>query len=276
MLMRRPGFALIAVFWIVMVVGLFAAIVASRIGFDLDRGGWAVGMGKARAAADGAVEEAAFQLVGRINAGTPVLDLRDLAEFEVTIDDVPVRVTVEDEDGKIDLNGAQPELLALLLQAVMRDDKGLATEDAATLADRIADFRDIDNLRRLRGAEDPEYLAAEMAAGSKDAAFDTIGELGQVLGMTPALTEAVSPYVTVYNGRSQFDPEAGPLSLKALSLGIEGAGLAISVAPSRHRVFTVRATAELPNGVTFERRAALRITGDARQPVTWIGWRPGG
>lgn len=274
--MRRPGFALIAVFWIVMVVGLFAATVASRTGFDLDRGGWAVGMGKARAAADGAVEEAAFQLVGRINAGTPVLNLRDLADFEVTIDEVPVRVTVEDEDGKIDLNGAQPELLALLIQAVMRDNKGLATEDAATLADRIADFRDIDNLRRLRGAEDPEYLAAGMAAGSKDAAFDTIGELGQVLGVTPALTEAVSPYVTVYNGRSQFDPEAGPLSLKALSLGIEGAGLAISVAPSRHRVFTVRATAELPNGVTFERWAGLRITGDARQPVTWIGWRPGG
>jgi general secretion pathway protein K len=274
--MRRRGFALIAVFWIIMVVGLFAAIVVSRTGFDLDRSGWAVGMGKARAAADGAVEEAAFQLVGRINAGTPVLNLLDLAEFEVRIDDVPVRVTVADEDGKIDLNGAQPELLAVLLQAVMRDNKGLAAEDAAVLADRIADFRDIDNLRRLHGAEDPEYLAAGVAAGGKDAAFDSIGELGQVLGMTPALVEALTPYVTIYNGRSQFDPESGPLPLKALSLGLEGAGLAIAVAPSRHRVFTVDAVAELPNGVLFERRAALRITGDARQPVTWIGWRPGG
>lgn len=274
--MRRRGFALIAVFWIIMVVGLFAAIVVSRTGFDLDRSGWAVGMGKARAAADGAVEEAAFQLVGRINAGTPVLNLLDLADFEVRIDDVPVRVTVADEDGKIDLNGAQPELLAVLLQAVMRDNKGLVAEDAAVLADRIADFRDIDNLRRLQGAEDPEYLAAGVAAGGKDAAFDSIGELGQVLGMTPALVEALTPYVTIYNGRSQFDPESGPLSLKALSLGLEGAGLAIAVAPSRHRVFTVAAVAELPNGVLFERRAALRITGDARQPVTWIGWRPGG
>ena len=274
--MRRPGFALIAVFWIVMVVGLFAAIVASRTGFDLDRSGWALGMGKARAAADGAVEEAAFQLIGRISAAAPVLDLRDLAEFEIRIGDVPVHVSVEDEDGKIDLNGAQPELLAVLLQAVMRENKGLAAEDAVTLSDRIADFRDIDNLRRLHGAEDPEYLAAGLAAGAKDAAFDTVGELGQVLGMTPALAEAVTPFVTVYNGRSQFDPEAGPLPLKALALGIEGAGLAISVAPSRRRVFTVRAVAELPNGVVFERRAALRISGDARQPVTWIGWRPGG
>jgi general secretion pathway protein K len=276
--MRRPGFALIAVFWIVMVVGLFAAIVASRTGFNLDRGGWALGMGKARAAADGAVEEAAFQLVRRINAGVgaSALDLRDLADFEVRIDDVQVRVSVEDEDGKIDLNGAQPELLAVLIEAVMREKKGLAADDALTLSERIADFRDIDNLRRLHGAEDPEYLAAGLAAGAKDAAFDSVGELGQVLGMPPALVEAVTPFVTVYNGRSQFDPEAGPLPLKALTLGIDGAGLAISVAPSRRRVFSVRATAALPNGVVFERQAALRISGDARQPVTWIGWRPGG
>jgi general secretion pathway protein K len=273
---RRPGFALIAVFWIVMVVGLFAAIVASRTGFDLDRSGWALGMGKARAAADGAAEEAAFQLIGRISAGAAVPDLRDLAEFEVRIGDVPVRVWVEDEDGKIDLNGAQPELLAVLLQAVMRENKGLATEDAVTLSDRIADFRDIDDLRRLHGAEDPEYLAAGLVVGAKDAAFDTVGELGQVLGMTPALAEAVTPFVTVYNGRSQFDPEVGPPPLKALALGVEGAGLAVSVAPSRRRVFTVRAVARLPNGVVFERRAALRISDDARQPVRWIGWRPGG
>jgi general secretion pathway protein K len=276
--MRRPGFALIAVFWIVMVVGLFAAIVASRTGFNLDRGGWALGMGKARAAADGAVEEAAFQLVRRINAGVgaSALDLRDLADFEVRIDDVQVRVSVEDEDGKIDLNGAQPELLAVLIEAVMREKKGLAADDALTLSERIADFRDIDNLRRLHGAEDSEYLAAGLTAGAKDAAFDTVGELGQVLGMTPALAGAVTPFITVHNGRSQFDPEAGPLPLKALALGIEGAGLAISVAPSRRRVFTVRAVAGLPNGVMFERHAALRVSGDARQPVTWIGWRPGG
>jgi general secretion pathway protein K len=274
--MRRPGFALIAVFWIVMVVGLFAAIVASRTGFDIDRSGWALGMGRVRAAADGAVEEAAFRLIGRIATAAPILDLHDLADFEISIGDVPVYVAVEDEDGKIDLNGVQPELLAVLIQAILRENKRLAADDAATLADRIADFRDIDNLRRLHGAEDPEYLAAGLSAGAKDAAFDTVSELGQVLGMTPGLVEAVTPFVTVYSGRSQFDPEVGPLALKALVVGIEGAELAASVAPSRHRVFSVRATAALPNGVVFSRQAALRVSGDARQPATWIGWRPGG
>jgi hypothetical protein len=80
--------------------------------------------------------------------------------------------------------------------------------------------------------------------------------------MPPALVEAVTPFVTVYNGRSQFDPEAGPLPLKALTLGIDGAGLAISVAPSRRRVFSVRATAALPNGVcsSGRRHYAFRAT----------------
>ena len=52
--MRRPGFALIAVFWIIMVVGLFAAIVASRTGYNIERSGWAVDIGRVRAATDGA------------------------------------------------------------------------------------------------------------------------------------------------------------------------------------------------------------------------------
>jgi general secretion pathway protein K len=149
--MRRPGFALIAVFWIIMVVGLFAAIVASRTGYNIERSGWAVDIGRVRAATDGAVEEAAFELIGRLGSGAPVTNL----------------------------TGAQPELLAALLDVVLQRDPKLAVDDSLTLSERIADFRDIDNLRRLHGAEDPEYNAEGLAAGAKDAAFDTVGELYQ-------------------------------------------------------------------------------------------------
>jgi general secretion pathway protein K len=269
---RRPGFALIAVFWIIMVVGLFAAIVASRTGFDMNRSSWALDMGRVRAAADGAAEEAAYQLVGRLSAGAPVLDLRDLAEFEVRIDDIPVRVRLDDEDGKIDLNGAQPELLALLLKSLADEHPDLRIEDPLALSERIADFRDIDNLRRLHGAEDPEYLSAGRPAGAKDSAMDTVGELGQVLGMTPEVVAAVSPFVTVYSGRGQFDPTVGPPGLKLLSDAVDAAGLISGVAPSRRRVFSVTASAQLPNGVAFRRTSAFRITGDTRQPVSWFGW----
>jgi general secretion pathway protein K len=272
--MHRPGFALIAVFWIIMVVGLFAAIVASRTGFDIERSGWAVDVGRVRAAVDGAAEEAAFELIGRLGSGGLVTNLTDLAQFEIVIDDIRVLVVLEDEDGKIDLNGAQPELLAALLDVVLQRDPTLATDDSLTLSERIADFRDIDNLRRLHGAEDPEYAAEGLAAGTKDTAFDTVGELSQVLGVTAGLAAAVEPYVTVYSGRSQFDPDAGSLELKPMIDAINAAGLISNVAPSRRRVFSVTASAALRNGVAFTRTAGFRITGNAAQPVAWFGWRP--
>ena len=118
--MRRPGFALIAVFWIVMVVGLFTAIVASRTGFDIDRSRWALDMGRVRAAADGAVEEAAFRMVERLGSGQPVTDLAGVQELDLRIDDIPVHVTIQDEDGKIDLGQYAVEQLALSLDPFPR------------------------------------------------------------------------------------------------------------------------------------------------------------
>jgi general secretion pathway protein K len=215
-------------------------------------------------------------LIGRLGSGVPITNLEDLGQFEVIIDGIRVRVVLEDEDGKIDLNGAQPELLAALLDVLVQRNPKLAADDSLTLSERIADFRDIDNLRRLHGAEDPEYFAEGLAAGAKDAPFDTVAELEQILGMTPGLVAAAEPYVTVYSGRSQFDPDAGSLELKPVVEAINAAGLLSSVAPSRHRVFSVTTSAALPNGVAFTRKAGFRITGNAGQPVTWFGWRPAG
>ncbi|QQP91734.1 general secretion pathway protein GspK [Skermanella sp. TT6] len=271
--MRRPGFALIAVFWIVMVVGLFTAIVASRTGFDIDRSRWALDMGRVRAAADGAVEEAAFRMVERLGSGQPVTDLAGVQELDLRIDDIPVHVTIQDEDGKIDLNGAQPELLALLFEALARDNPDLPVGDPVALSERIADFRDIDNLRRPNGAEDPEYAAAGLAAGAKDSVFDTVGELEQVLGMTPELAAAAAPFLTVHSGRAQFDPVVSPPGLQRLGSAVEAAGLLSGMAPSRRRMFSVTAEAALPGGIRLTRAASFRITGDMRQPVAWYGWR---
>jgi general secretion pathway protein K len=271
--MRRPGFALIAVFWIVMVVGLFTAIVASRSDFNINRSVWAVDMGRVRAAADGAVEEAAFLMIERLSSGAPVAGLPGQVVFDLRIDDIPVHVTIQDEDGKIDLNGAQPELLALLFETLMRENPNLPSQDATGLSERIADFRDPDNLRRVNGAENPEYIAAGLPAGAKNAMFNSVGELGQVLGMTQELAAAAAPYLTVYSGRAQFDPIVSPPGLGRLASAVDAVGLLSGLAPSRRRIFAVTAEAALPNGVEAGRAASFRITDDAGQPVVWHGWR---
>jgi general secretion pathway protein K len=51
--------------------------------------------------------------------------------------------------------------------------------DAEGLAHAVIDFRDADNEALLRGAEDADYRAAELAQGAKDRPFERKDELLQ-------------------------------------------------------------------------------------------------
>jgi general secretion pathway protein K len=71
----------------------------------------------------------------------------------------------------------------------------------------VLDWRDPDLLTQPEGgAEDPDYEAAERHYGAKDAPFESVAELEQVLGMTPALYAKVAPDLTVFSGRTRPDP----------------------------------------------------------------------
>src|SRR5690606_20421139 len=92
---------------------------------------------------------------------------------------LPVELRIIDETGKVDLNLADTPLLSALLQALEGDP---ATADQ--LAAAIADWRDSDSLTQpAGGAEDPAYAEAGLPYGAKDAPFESLAELRQVLGM---------------------------------------------------------------------------------------------
>lgn len=131
-----------------------------------------------------------------------------------------IEVRIVDENGKLDLNQAAPPLLAALLVAL-----GQQQPDAERLAGAIVDWRDPDPLTQPSGgAEDADYAAAGRSYGAKDAPFEGIAELEQVLGITPELYAALAPHVTVFSGRAQPDPAfaSGPV-LDAM--GLDGAAL---------------------------------------------------
>jgi general secretion pathway protein K len=120
-----------------------------------------------------------------------------------TFDGTQVEVTLTDENGKIDLNQADATLLALLFAQV----GALEQPEAAKLAAAVLDWRDPDSLTQPEGgAEDADYAAAERHYGAKDAAFESVAELEQVLGMTPALYAKLAPELTVFSGRTRPDP----------------------------------------------------------------------
>ena len=113
-----------------------------------------------------------------------------------------VEISIVDESGKVDLNQADAQLLSALIKTVGGD-----TAAAEQLAAAIIDWRDPDPLTQPSGgAEDPDYAAAGLPYGAKDAPFETVAEVEQVLGMTPELYARLEPSLTLYSGRPLPDP----------------------------------------------------------------------
>ncbi len=112
-----------------------------------------------------------------------------------------IEVEVRDEGGKVDLNGASFDLLARLFAQL-----GEPRDAATRLAGAIVDWRDEDSLTQpAGGAEDADYATAGLQWGAKDAPFDTVAEVEQVLGMRPTLFASAAPLLTVYTGSAMPD-----------------------------------------------------------------------
>jgi general secretion pathway protein K len=119
-----------------------------------------------------------------------------------------VYISVVDSSGMIDLNHAD----RALLEGLLVYQGGVAQEEVDALLDAIEDWRDPDDLKRLNGAEEDEYLAAGRTAGPKNAPFESVEELQQVLGVTTAIYEKLFEFITV-SGHKGVNPEAASLEV---------------------------------------------------------------
>lgn len=197
-------------------------------------------------------------------------------------------VTLTDENGKIDLNQSDLTLLTELFRAV-----GEPGERAARLAAAVLDWRDPDLLTQpAGGAEDPEYAAAGLPYGTKDGEMESVAELEQVLGVTPALYAKVEPYITVHSGRTAPDPAFAP-ALVLDAMGQDGkAMVAARTAPvagnpdptgagqfvaSGSGTYSIESRARLPDGRESLLRAVVRVGGNAvpGMAYTVLRWEEG-
>jgi general secretion pathway protein K len=201
-----------------------------------------------------------------------------------------VRVAIQDELGRIDLNRADGALLTGLFQSV-----GLDSFSASRLVDKILDWRDSNGLNHLNGAAAPDYRAAGFAYGPRNGPFQSIDELKLVMDMTPELFRRVEPALTVYSGRQFIDPQFAPReALLALpTMNPDAAASAIAaranqaagssypgtrpgiidpIVPLQGRAFTIRADIERSTG-TLSREVAVRITDNPFQPYWVMSWK---
>ena len=134
-----------------------------------------------------------------------------------------IEVKIVDETGKIDLNQAD---ITLLTESIRR--AGSDPQQAAVLAAAILDWRDPDSLSQpAGGGEDGDYASAGLPYGAKDAEFESVAELEQVLGFSPALYAKMAPHLTVFSGRVRPDPAFASAEVLD-AMGMDGAEVVAS------------------------------------------------
>jgi len=138
--------------------------------------------------------------------------------YAFAYDNVPMKVSIQDEEGKFDLNEADDDTLVPLFESA-----GVDAKTAAVLADRIVEWRTeptSDDAHTLHGGTDADYGAAGVPWRPRHADFQSVAELNLVLGMTPALFARIRPEITVYSRNDSPDEDvASQLVLNALYPG---------------------------------------------------------
>lgn len=282
---RMRGAALLLVLWLIVLltalVGAFAltAKIEHLQGRVLHRG--LVAQQAARAGIEYAITRAAQDDPRR-------QWLPDGRDYSWSFGDAALTIRLVDESGKVDLNQADMVLLTTLFTVV-----GSEQEPATRLASAILDWRDADPLSQpAGGAEDPDYASAGRIYGAKDAMFESVAEVEQVLGMTPDLYAKVEPHLTVFSGRSQPDPAfASSEVLRAMGMDAEQVlaqrrvqdpahdlpGEGPSIVGSNSGTYSIESRARLRDGRIAILRAVVRTGGNGLpgSAYTALRWEEG-
>jgi general secretion pathway protein K len=267
----RPdrGLVLVSVLWLLALLTLVTLVLLTAVRLDVRATGQLGRHAEAEALADGLMRLVALRLGDRDRRPLDAAGLaRDGTPMFCRHEDAVVAIAVTDVGGLVDLNAASANLLEWLLRGL-----GVAPDKAAALAAAILDFRDEDDVPGVNGAESAAYRAAGLAHGPKNAPFETVTELDQVLGMDLALLDHLRAVATVHSRQPGIDARVAPrevLSAAAASPRIGaaaaspklGAPEAADIPPefriaSRGRAFRVTVAVQLLSAGRFAREAVI-------------------
>ena len=176
---RQGGFVLVLTLWMLAIMTLGATFFAARIesAVELAR--------QSQLNVRGLIDlaDTRAEILFRLGV-TPmsVYGLGRLPAEAIALDNRPYlgaaasRVRLQDNRGLLNINGVSDESLHRLFTVL-----GVAPERRAGLIDKLRDYIDADDLRRLNGAEAPDYVAAGLPPPPNDlliTPFETRGILG--------------------------------------------------------------------------------------------------
>lgn len=149
---------------------------------------------EARAIADAGVT---FAILGMLDPSPTTRWRADGENRELQFGGGTIRVAVQDECGKIDLNEAPPDLLAGLFHTL-----GLSETETNQLVTAILTRR-ADVLGPGRSVSETDFV---LTAQQIQKPFMAIDEFRRLPGVTRALFERLKPFLTVYSGQAGVNP----------------------------------------------------------------------
>jgi general secretion pathway protein K len=250
----QRGFALLIVLWsCVFLAFLMTEILAGSraalgLAEDLRAGA------QARAADDGAIDEAVFHALTTGGGRWPA----DAAPHVLAIGAVTVTVRIETLAGRVNPNIASGALLTGLLRAVGEPDG-----TAAQLARNILDWRSPPASLRAAAALLDSYREARQPYGPPALQFMALHQLVDVMGFTPALVGKLMPEMSLYQPGDP-DPRAADMIVRqaiAYASTVNPAGAGYEGAPA------VRISACASGPAPLCREASVSLKGINAQPA---------
>ena len=229
----RRGFALIAVLLVLAMVGVLGAEFAYSMRLEATSVRAYKDTLTAAHLAEAAVEQAIREIAGDVayavlaEDGNLTFYTRDRQELKrVPRTNVPLGIgqfsyRITDEEARLNLNASPPDRVDRLLLAL-----GLDKSERDTIGDSLQDWRDADDNYRVNGAESEDYyLKLPLPYRAKNGNLDSITELLQIKGVTPAIYNGaggkpgLAAYVTVKSPGQVNLNTASCVVLRALNFG---------------------------------------------------------
>jgi len=215
----RRGVAMLAALWLVVGITIVALDFALAARERRQLGIAAADRARASAAALGAFAMTRAQLeyalrvgpqsaagaVGRLQSSDPWLGVDSLYSGVQMVDSLPVVVQAADLGAKLNVNALSETELRTFFSYLLGD---YVLSDQ--LAQAISDWRDADDIARVRGGERDDYIKAGLLRLPTNHDFRDLEELLDVKGMTPEIYAIVSPYLTTI-GAAQVNLNSAPV-----------------------------------------------------------------
>lgn len=271
------GIALIVVLWVLALLAVLVLTFSGEARTDLQIARNQNAAAQARAIADAGVTLA---ILGVFDPSPATQWSADGREHLLSFGGGTIRVSVQDEAGKIDLNYAPAAMLTGLFQT-------LGLKDFDGLTEAVLAWRNGGS-----GAGQTENAAN----GPPSHPFLAVDELRLLPAVTRAIYDLVAPFVTVYSSDARINPLTAPAEVLRSMPGATAqevdnflaaraqAGSAPAALPvlaesgiytmeGPTHVFTVTSQGQTASGAGFTREAVALLTGVPEAPCRFLSWR---